>query len=75
MEPRVLSTTTTTLRRKRGRKPKFDPTQGWLARRIRHFDAVVYSELVCFAATHGLHVEQALNQGLRAGLKAVREGR
>jgi hypothetical protein len=72
MEPRVLPTLA--LRKKRGRPPTFDPSRGWISCQITHFDAVLYSELVCLAATHGLNVDQALNKVLKAGLKAVREG-
>jgi hypothetical protein len=72
MEVSVLTTTTTTPRRKRCRKPTFDPSRGWIHYKTSYLDAEIHGELVCLAAKQGIPVAQVLNMVLKAGLKAFR---
>jgi hypothetical protein len=75
MDISVLTTTTTTARKKPGRKPSFDPSRRWLTYQTSHLDPDLHSQLVIWAASRGICVQQALNIVLGAGLRAVREGR
>jgi hypothetical protein len=71
MELHVRPTATSTLRRKPGHKPSFDPSRYWIKYYIRHLGPDLRNPLARWAAAHGFCVEQALNIVLRTGLKAL----
>jgi hypothetical protein len=75
MDLSVLPTTTITPRRKRSRKPTFDPSRRWITYQTSHLDPDLHSQLVIWAASRGICVQHALNIVLGTGLRAVREGR